>query len=68
MRSDFSSTVVSGKLISSRDKAAGEVIAAAKPCTARAPISQPGDGDSEPSSEAAANRSRPPMNIRRRPK
>jgi hypothetical protein len=68
LRSAFSLSVVSGKLISSKERAAGDVIAAAKPWTARAPISQPGDGDSDPIKEATEKRISPPMNILRRPK
>src|SRR5918992_1392397 len=50
------------------DSAAGESSAAPRPWTARAATSQPALWASPPASDAAANRSRPAMNRRRRPR
>jgi hypothetical protein len=50
------------------DSAAGETSAAPRPCSARAPTSQPGDVASASSSDANVNRPMPIMNSRRRPR
>ena len=49
------------------DSAAGETIAAPRPCTPRAAISQPSRVAKPPASEAAEKTPRPMMNMRRRP-
>jgi hypothetical protein len=49
------------------ESAAGDVIAAPNPCRARAARSTSGVPASPQTSEAAANRASPTMNIRRRP-
>ncbi len=61
-RSEPSSNVV--EMIES---AAGERIAAPRPCTARAAISIPSELDRPQASEAAVNSATPTMNTRRRP-
>jgi hypothetical protein len=49
------------------ESAAGDRIAAPRPCTARAAISCPSVSANPPASEASANSTRPDMNTRRRP-
>jgi len=49
------------------DSAAGETIAAPRPCTARATISHASDCARPPASEASENRISPVMNMRLRP-
>ena len=49
------------------DSAAGATIAAPRPWTARAAISQPSDWAIPPANEASENTTRPSMNMRRRP-
>src|SRR4051794_1872918 len=58
----------SAKVVVTIDSAAGEMIAAPRPWTARAVISQPSDCARPPASEARLKSTRPPMNTRRRPK
>jgi len=49
-------------------RVSGVTIAAAAPCTARAAMSAPTDGDSAAAADAAVKASRPMTNMRRRPK
>jgi hypothetical protein len=55
------------KIVVTSDRAAGETIAAPRPCTARAITSHVSVCASPPASEASANRMMPAMNISRRP-
>ncbi len=50
------------------DSAAGETIAAPRPCTARAAINHPSDWAIPPANEASENTTKPSMNMRRRPR
>ena len=57
----------SRKVVVTIESAAGEMIAAPRPCTARAAISWASFAAKPPASDAAAKTSRPAMNTRRRP-
>ena len=57
----------SAKVVVIIDSAAGETIAAPRPCTARATISHPSDWAIPPANDATENSTRPSMNMRLRP-
>ncbi len=57
----------SRKVVMRIERAAGEMIAAPRPCSARAPIRDASFHATPATSEPSANTTRPAMNIRRRP-
>ncbi|GAA3079961.1 hypothetical protein GCM10020000_77240 [Streptomyces olivoverticillatus] len=67
LRRAFSSAVRSGKTTISRDRAVGEMTAAARPWAARAATSSVGEEARPPTREAAEKTSRPAVNTERRP-